>query len=97
MMNKMTRGRMVHAPLSKEKRTKERHRMRFFLKAALISAITVCLAMSAIFVSGVGKKQAVVAFDTPALPVDDMRIDASGVESILKESIIDPRLILGIV
>jgi|GEM_PF-684158 len=96
-MNRLTRGRMVHVPLSKEKTRKpgECHRLSFFIKAVLICAIVICLTLSAVFTLHAGKKTALVASGASGLPADDMRIDASGVESLFKESIIDPRLILG--
>jgi stage II sporulation protein P len=88
---------MVHVPLSQEKTRKlgECHQPQFFVKAALIGAIVICLALSAIFIVRAGENAALVASNSSSLPADDMRIDASGVESIFKESIIDPRLILG--
>ncbi len=96
MMNRLTRGRMIHVPLSKEKTHKlgDCHCLCFFIKAALILAIGICLLLSVIFTTRTEEKEILVS-SSSALPADNMRIDASGVESIFKESIIDPRMILG--
>ncbi len=96
-MNRMTRGRMAYVPLSKAKPLKRgaQNRTGLFLKAALICAIAVCLVLSVLFTMHTGETVQLVVSGSSGLPADDLRIDASGVESIFKESIIDPRLILG--
>lgn len=95
MMNRLTRGRMIHVPLSKEKTRKPRECQSYLIKAALVCAIVIGLVLSVIFTLHTGETTAMVASGSSGLTADDMRIDASGVESIFKESIIDPRLILG--
>ena len=71
----------------------DRDKASIFVRSALLTAISLCLFLSAMFVTqaGVGGKS--VAISGSGVPVS-ARIDASGEEAIFQQSIIDPRLIL---
>jgi stage II sporulation protein P len=94
-MKKMRVGRMTNVPISNPRRLKQRHRPLFVLKSVLIGAIVIGLGLSAVLTLQMGSTADVVALGSSDLPAESGRIDASGIESVFEESIIDPRLILG--
>jgi len=63
------------------------------VKAALATGVALCLALTVIFVARIGGQQSSVAAAGSTLP-DPALVDASGVEGIFRQSLIDPRLIL---
>jgi stage II sporulation protein P len=63
------------------------------VKAALLTATALCLALSAVFVSRLGQQGQSVAAIGGGLS-DPALVDASGEDAIFEQSIIDPRLIL---
>ncbi len=97
MMKRLINGRIVTAPRvhSRPRVLGERHRPGFFVKAALLIGIALCLVLSVIFTMRAGETKDNLAFSSSSLPADNSRIDASGAESVFEQSVVDPRLILG--